>query len=152
MRAPHDVRRFVAAVQVDAAALRGALSSFPNVHQPASHRAHSHTLHSRSLAHSSQEWASTTDQTFTWEGSAQRWPLLLDEHGAPRQEIIKAFLLWLSEKPKLPQDGVKFAQKWLMGSMQMARSIRGMEMLDEGGANKWMEVRVAAKQTRQSHG
>jgi hypothetical protein len=36
--------------------------------------------------------------------------------------------------------------------MQMERSRRGLEMLDEGAANRWMEVRVAAQQTRQARG
>jgi hypothetical protein len=149
MSVPQDHRRDVATVQFDAVALHGA--SRPSA-RPAPRPPRSLTiLHSRSPTWC-QAWASTTDETFEWNGSAQRWPVILDANGAPRQETIKAFLLWLSQNPKLPKEGIKFAQKWLMASMQMERMWRGLQVLDEGEANKWMEVRVAAQQTQQARG
>jgi hypothetical protein len=78
--------------------------------------------------------------------------VLLDDAGEARQDVIKPFLLWYSQQEKLQQEAIKFAQKYVMAAMQMERCFRGLELLNEGAANRFMEVRVAAQQTRRARG
>ena len=85
-------------------------------------------------------------------GNSRKYPLLLDGRGEPRQEILKSFLLWLAEQPKLQDKAIKWAQKWCMASMQMERDARGLTKLAPGAANAWMAVTVAAKQTQRARG
>ena len=40
-----------------------------------------------------QKWVAHDSEDITFGGNSIKYPLLLDAHGDPRQEILKAFLL-----------------------------------------------------------
>jgi len=104
-----------------------------------------------------QEWSQTAGHTLSLQagriqGHTIEYVVLLDEAGEPRQDGIREFLVWYASQENLQQAGVKFAQKYIMACMQMERHRRGLELLEEGTANRFMEVRVAAQQSRRTHG
>jgi len=106
-----------------------------------------------------KRWLGDTDQDIEWadgniDGTAVRYPMLLDSQGEVRLDLANAFLLWYAELPtdEQPQEALKFAQKWLMASANMARKARDIAILPEGVFNSHMAVRVASQQTRREKG
>ena len=99
-----------------------------------------------------QKWVAHDSEDITFGGNSIKYPLLLDAHGDPRQEILKAFLLWLTEQPNLQQKAIKFAKKYLQKSMVLERMARGLPELPKGSANRWTDVKIAEKETERTRG
>ena len=103
-----------------------------------------------------QAWAAETGLSLTYvdgvlDSKSTTYPVLLTDEGAPLA-LLKDFLLWYSEQPRLPKEAVKTAQKYLMACMQMERGRRNMPLLPAGETNKFMDVRVAVQQTQADYG
>jgi len=100
-----------------------------------------------------QKWLAHAGEDITFSGSKSiKYPILLDAHGEPRQQILKAFLLWLAEQPMLQHNAIKWAQKYLQKSMVLERMARKLPELPKGSANRWTVVKIAAKETQRTRG
>ena len=104
-----------------------------------------------------QLWASETGHSIVFcdgviEGKDVNYPMILGTDGDARVDLGNEFLLWYSQQPKLQQEAIKSAQKWLTCSANIERHKRKLSILTEGIFNSHMEVRVAAKQCRREHG
>jgi len=96
----------------------------------------------------------TFETAISFDGHRFNYPTtFLDvTNGSPRQQAIHDFLMWLSERPNLQKDGIKLAQKYINGSLQLGRLARGLEMLPPGHTNLWMDVRAAKKSVAVARG
>lgn len=88
------------------------------------------------------------------EGHKIRYPDLLDADGEPRVDDVEAILLWASEQEdiKTLKDGVRWMDRYLLASLQMARAARKMPKLDDKVVHQWMEVDVAKRNNSRDRG
>ena len=107
-----------------------------------------------------RRWASHTDNVFTFKQGAVcdskfvSYPNLLDAAAEPKQDMLRAILLWAAEQGDVKglKDGLEKLKSYLMACMQLERSARQLPMLDAGVCSKWMDVRVADRQLASDRG